>query len=122
MDTIDFQKRKPSLGGLSPALFAVTAESLLKLRQEKTSLKIGVPKETAFQEMRVSLTPGSVGVLVANGHHVYIEHNAGVGSNFPDSVYSDIGAIICYTQEQLYASADIIVKIEPLTSKEIDFL
>ncbi|MCZ2356799.1 MAG: alanine dehydrogenase [Bacteroidia bacterium] len=122
MDTFDYSKFQSKPAFSSPAFLPIPVEMPLKISRDRTPLKIGVPKETAFQEMRIPLTPGSVGVLVANGHLVYVEHNAGVGSNFPDNAYSEVGAVICYTQEQLYTSADIIVKIEPLTSKEIEFL
>ena len=52
-------------------------------------LNIGVPKESSFQENRVSLTPDSVGLLVAKGHSVIIENGAGIASNFLDKEYTD---------------------------------
>ena len=49
-------------------------------------MKIGIPKEIKDHEFRVSITPSGVQEFVANGHEVYIEHNAGLGSGFPDEI------------------------------------
>ena len=57
-------------------------EDTLEVKSSIKSLHIGIPKESSFQENRVSLTPESVGLLVANGHSVVIEDNAGLSSNF----------------------------------------
>ena len=55
-------------------------------------LQIGIPKESSFQENRVSLTPESVGLLVANGHSIIIEKGAGDASSFSDAQYVEKGA------------------------------
>ena len=59
-------------------------EEMLEVKPNFKQLNIGVPKESSFQESRVSLTPDSVGLLVANGHSVIIEKGAGIASNFSD--------------------------------------
>jgi alanine dehydrogenase len=69
----------------------------------------------------VALTPSSVNLLVNNGNEVWIETNAGKEAKFSDKDFSDAGARICYSREEVY-KADIIVKVEPPTEEEIMFL
>ncbi|MDX1782405.1 MAG: alanine dehydrogenase, partial [Thalassovita sp.] len=79
-------------------------------------MKIGCPKEIKAQEFRVGMTPHAAHEAVAHGHGVLIETGAGVGSGFPDSAYTDVGATIVDTAEEIFASADMIVKVkEPQT-------
>ena len=54
-----------------------TLEETLDIKPKGAKLQIGIPKEIAFQENRIALTPDAVSVLVSNGHEVTIEHNAG---------------------------------------------
>ncbi len=54
-----------------------TLEETLDIKPRTEGMMIGIPKEIAFQENRVALTPDAVGVLVSNGHQVMVEHNAG---------------------------------------------
>ncbi len=76
---------------------------------------IGVPKEIKIKEDRVALTPDGAKVLVNNGHRVYVEKSAGDGSGFSDQEYIDAGAEILKTPEEIYKTANIIVKVkEPL--------
>lgn len=78
-------------------------------------MKIGVPKEIKTQEYRVGITPAGVYELVRNGHKIFIENNAGVGSGFSNDEYITNGAIILETAEEVYGSCDMIVKVkEPL--------
>ena len=69
-------------------------EDLLEVRRKKGNLLIGIPKETSFQERRVALVPEAVSLLVANGHQVLLESNAGEGAHFTDNEYSEAGAQI----------------------------
>ena len=96
-------------------------EEMLEVEASSRQLNIGVPKESSFQENRVSLTPESVGLLVQNGHIVIIEKGIGVSSNFTDKEYTDKGAIIAYSKEEVFKS-DFILKIEPPTSKELKLM
>jgi hypothetical protein len=73
-----------------------TLEETLDVKPKREPLMIGIPKETAFQENRVALTPESVGVLVNNGHRVVLEHNAGDASHFRDKDYSEAVARIVF--------------------------
>ena len=96
-------------------------EEMLEVKPNFKQLQIGIPKESSFQENRVSLTPESVGLLVANGHSVIIEKGAGNASNFTDQQYIDKGANLVYSQEEVYKS-NFILKIEPPTKSELDLM
>jgi alanine dehydrogenase len=95
-------------------------EEMLKVKKGKHSFFIGLPKEISLQENRISLTPDAVALLVNNGHEVYVETRAGEGSKFTDKLYSDAGAKIVYTPQEVY-KADIILKIEPPTLEELEY-
>jgi alanine dehydrogenase len=76
---------------------------------------IGVPKETKIHEYRVGLTPESVRELVAGGHRVIVQRDAGAGIGAPDAEYSVAGAAIAASAEEVFARAEMIVKVkEPL--------
>lgn len=96
-------------------------EEMLEVGRKKGKLLIGIPKETAYQENRVPLVPDAVALMVNNGHHVIIESNAGKASNFQDNDYSEAGAEIAYSPEEVY-KADTIVKIAPPTLEELEYL
>jgi alanine dehydrogenase len=79
---------------------------------------IGVPKEIKNHEYRVGMTPASARELIAHGHQVIVEANAGSGIGFEDSAYTDIGASIRETASEIFAEADMIVKVkEPLAEE-----
>ncbi len=96
-------------------------EEMLEIAKKKGSLFIGIPKETSYQERRVALVPETVSVLVANGHRVKVETNAGDGANFSDRDYSEAGAEICHNREDIF-QCDIIFKVAPLVDEEVDLL
>ena len=78
-------------------------------------MKVGIPKEIKQGESRVGMTPAGVSELVKHGHTVYVQHTAGDGSGFPDKEYVEAGAEIKPTMEEVYAAADMIVKVkEPI--------
>jgi alanine dehydrogenase len=95
-------------------------EQLVKVKQDKHCFFIGLPKEIALQENRISLTPDAVALLVNNGHEVWVESNAGAGSKFTDRAYSEAGAKIVYSPQEVY-KADFIMKIEPPTMEELEY-
>jgi alanine dehydrogenase len=81
-------------------------------------MKIGVPKEIKNQEHRVGLTPTSVKEYVAQGHNVLVEKNAGVGIGANDDSYIDAGAFIKNSASDIFAEAEMIVKVkEPQPSE-----
>jgi alanine dehydrogenase len=98
-----------------------TLEETLDIKPKGAQLHIGIPKETAFQENRIALTPESVGVLVSNGHEVVIEHNAGDAAHYRDKDYSESGAKIVYEKSQVY-KAPILVKSAPVIEEDLPLL
>jgi len=110
---------KPDILSFLHEEFLMPQPEVLELSTKSQSLFIGIPNERAFQENRVPLVPEAVGLLVSNGHKVYIEANAGMSSSFTDQEYSDAGAKICYDVKEIY-EADIILKVEPPTIEELD--
>lgn len=99
----------------------VTQEQLMPVKKGKHSFFIGLPREVSLQENRVSLTPDAVALLVSNGHEVWIETKAGLGSKFSDKQYSEAGAKIVYSPHEVY-KAEVILKIEPPTLDEIELM
>lgn len=76
---------------------------------------IGVPREIKPQENRVGLLPSAAYQLIKRGHQVVVESNAGFGSGFPDSEYESAGAEVVSTHAEVFARAELIVKVkEPL--------
>lgn len=76
---------------------------------------IGVPKEIKTNENRVALVPAGCEALTAAGHTVYLEKGAGGGSGFADEDYTDVGGKILPTADQVWAKADMIMKVkEPI--------
>lgn len=96
-------------------------ESPAIIHKPNARLRIGVPKETILQEHRVALTPSSVNLLINNGNDVLIETGAGKNAHFLDKDYSEAGATICYSMEEVY-QCDVIVKVEPPNEHEIKLL
>lgn len=79
---------------------------------------IGVPKEIKNNENRVGMTPSGVQEMTRHGHVVYVQASAGVNSGFSDEAYTAAGAKILPTIEEVYAAADMIVKVkEPIASE-----
>ncbi len=78
-------------------------------------MKVGIPKEIKDNENRVGMTPAGVAEMVKHGHEVFVQHTAGEGSGFRDEQYQNVGATILGTIEEIYATADLIVKVkEPI--------
>ena len=96
-------------------------EEMLEVKPNFKKLEIGIPKEISFQENRVSLAPDSVALLIKNGHRVIIEKGAGNASNFSDKQYSDKGAKISLSKEEVF-KAQFILKIEPPIKSEIEMM
>ncbi len=75
-------------------------------------MKIGCPKEIKPQEFRVGMTPDAAREAIAHGHQVMVETNAGVGAGFADADYAAAGAQIVATADEVFAKADMIVKVK----------
>jgi alanine dehydrogenase len=79
---------------------------------------IGVPKEIKEQEYRVALLPSAAYQLRKRGHQVLVERNAGIGSGYPDTGYAEAGAELIETHEEVFARAELLVKVkEPLPAE-----
>jgi alanine dehydrogenase len=98
-----------------------TQEETLQLPTRRGHLFIGIPREITLQENRVALVPSTVSTLVAKGHRILIEKGAGEKSKFSDHDYSEAGAEIAYSAEQVY-KADVIIKVAPPTLDEIEYM
>ncbi|GAA4282066.1 alanine dehydrogenase [Gaetbulibacter aestuarii] len=96
-------------------------EEKLEILKQKGELFIGIPKETAYQEKRVCLTPDAVYALTSNGHRVLIEAGAGEGANFTDKDYSEAGAKITNDTAKVFA-CPMILKVEPPTLEQIKLI
>src|SRR3981081_1211771 len=98
-----------------------TLEETLDIKPKGANMHIGIPREIAFQENRIALTPDAVSVLVSNGHLVVIEHNAGEASHFRDKDYSEAGAKIVYERAEVF-KAPILVKSAPVVDEDLPLL
>lgn len=98
-----------------------TLEETLDVKPQGAKLDIGIPKEFAFQENRIALTPEAVGVLVSNGHHVMLESNAGLASHYKDKEYSEAGAKIVYDKAEVY-KAQLLIKSAPVVEEDMGLL
>lgn len=97
------------------------SEQLAPLKKKAEKLFIGIPKEKSKSENRVSLRPEAVEILVRNGHEIRVETGAGLGAKFTDQQYSEAGAEVCYSTKEVF-EGDIILKIEPPTLEEIEYM
>ena len=85
-------------------------------------MRIGVPKEIKSQEFRVGLVPGSVRELVQRGHQVFVEKDAAIGIGIDDQAYKAVGADICKSAAEIFAKADMIVKVKEPQPQECKML
>lgn len=116
-----FGKSLSSLETLAKEHALYPQESLLEIKSKNGKLYIGIPKEREDLENRVCLTPEAVALLVNNGHDVIVETGAGINAKFSDKEYSDAGAKIGYSTEEVFG-ADIVLKVEPPTAQEVSYM
>lgn len=98
-------------------LFCVKIRKVLEV-----AVTIGVLKEQSPAEQRVALTPAGVQTLVAAGHSVYVQHEAGLQILFPDEEYQKAGAIISYSGQEIINRSEIVLKISPPNELELALL
>lgn len=99
-----------------------TLEQRVKRTKTSRSFSIGIPKESSNDELRVSLAPSGVKILVANGHKVVVETRAGDDARFSDLDYSNAGAEIASSAYDVYTKSEVIAKIAAPTEREMDLL
>ena len=81
-------------------------------------MRIGVPKEIKANENRVGIVPAGVHALVSDGHKVYVEAGAGLGSGIPDQEFMDAGAEMVPSADDLWARSEMVMKVkEPLKAE-----
>jgi alanine dehydrogenase len=83
-------------------------------------MKVGVPKEVKNHEYRVAITPIGVHELTEHGHEVYVEKGAGVGSSIPDEAYVAEGATMLDTADDVWGTAETILKVKEPVEEEYD--
>lgn len=98
-----------------------TQEETLDIKPNLQSLNIGIPKETSFHEHRIALSPEGVALLVANGHSVTMESEAGMGANYRDKDYSEAGAKVVPDHKAVY-ECDIILKTAPVSETDCELM
>ncbi|MFN8330972.1 MAG: alanine dehydrogenase [Saprospiraceae bacterium] len=110
---------------MSPQIFSAGESSLMQTKMQiiemnkaRMKFKIGIPKESFLNENRIALVPHSIYKLVAMGHRVLIESGAGQGANFSDIDFSEAGAEVTVSREEIFQS-DIIIKVIPPTLEEL---
>jgi len=96
-------------------------EELIEKAVGRRRMSFGMPHDVHDDEKRIALTPEAVKILTDAGHEVFMETGAGANAGFSDMEYSDNGAIVADTSQQIY-SCDIVVKIAPFTVKEASML
>jgi alanine dehydrogenase len=75
-------------------------------------MKVGIPREVKNHEYRVAITPAGVRELTTHGHEVYLEKDAGVGSQLADDAYVAAGATIIPDADEVWGSADMVLKVK----------
>jgi alanine dehydrogenase len=83
---------------------------------------VGIPKETWAEERRVALTPAGVHSLAVAGQQVIVQSDAGIGCGFSMQSYSEAGASVVFSSEEVFARADLIVKVMPPTVQECQWM
>ena len=96
-------------------------EEMLEVVKRGQKMKIGIPSDFHKVEYRVPLTPQAVDLLVSYGHEILIEKNAGKSASYSDKDYREAGATIVDSKEETF-QCDIVVRISPFNSEEIDSL
>ncbi|AEM86232.1 alanine dehydrogenase [Streptomyces violaceusniger Tu 4113] len=81
-------------------------------------VKVGIPREVKNNEFRVAITPAGVHELVRGGHEVVVEQSAGLGSSITDEEYTAAGARILGTADEVWATADLLLKVKEPVAEE----
>lgn len=98
-----------------------TQPEMLAVHPRNQHFTIGIPQETTLQENRVALVPHSVTTLTAHGFRILVESGAGTKSRFTDHDYSEAGAEIVHSHEEVF-KADVLLKAAPPTLDEIELM
>ncbi|MGA0164328.1 MAG: alanine dehydrogenase [Bdellovibrionota bacterium] len=83
---------------------------------------IGVPKEIKDNEYRVGLTPSGASILIQDGHEVFVQKSAGLGSGLNDEQFSKVGAKIIDSAAEVFEKSDLIVKVKEPQNSEVSMM
>lgn len=115
------------MDGLTPSMEtqvhkqASTQPEMLAVHPRHQYFTIGIPQETILQENRVALAPHAVYTLVAHGYRILVERGAGLKSRYSDHEYSEAGAELVSSHEEVF-KADVLLKAAPPTLEEIELM
>ena len=109
----------PSIQGLQAEVALLPNPQAARVGEAQRRLRIGIPSEAPNRERRVALAPYAAGLLVNTGHDVRIETGAGASAQFADVEYAEAGAEVVETLGEVYAEADLIVKVFPPRDEEL---
>lgn len=113
--------QKPGFANIIAESMPETQAELKPTSRKEGNLTIGIPKQEDVNENRVALSPMAIRQLTSYGHKVVVESGAGLRSGFPDIHYSEAGADLAYSKEEVFR-CHILIKVSPPTSQEIDLL
>jgi alanine dehydrogenase len=99
----------------------LTLEQPAKVQTRGQKLFIGIPAEPSVEENRVALVPSNVAALTGHGHRVVVQSGAGRRAHYPDHAYSEAGAEIVQSEEEVF-KAEMIIKTAPPTLAELDWM
>jgi alanine dehydrogenase len=85
-------------------------------------MKVGILKEIKVLEKRVCMVPAGAATMIANGHEVIVEKDAGAGAGFPDSEYIAVGAAIADSPADVYAACDMVMHVKEPQPSEYDMI
>jgi len=97
-------------------------EEMLEVENKQKQMRIGIPSEDRSVESRVPITPEAVEILTGHGHEVILQEGAGQAANYTDNDYSEKGGIITSNRQEVFATCDILLKISPPKTEEIDWM
>lgn len=115
------EHKKDAIRALAQEAALLPKEELLAVGKKNKALTIGIPKETSLQEKRVALVPEAVALLVGRGHEVIVEAEAGKEANFDTRDYSEAGAQIVYSPQDVFRSS-MIMKVAPPSFEEVKMM
>jgi alanine dehydrogenase len=88
------------------------------VRERQAVMKVGIPREVKNHEYRVAITPAGVRELTGHGHEVYVEKDAGAGSELGDDAYVAAGATIIPDPDEVWGVADLVLKVKEPVKEE----
>lgn len=114
------EERNSEMSTLGQSLL-LPKEEMLEIKRKGKKISIGIPSDFDKVEYRIPLTPQAVELLISYGHEIFIETNAGKASSYSDEEYRLAGALVVEQKQDVY-ECDVILRISPFSSDEIDML